>query len=71
MTLTGIEAFLKENSLVFLGFEIEPEVIRSYKLRFPDDLAATNLKQWQIFENENPNTFIGMYQFWIQKKCHQ
>ncbi len=67
MTLTGIDAFLKENDLVFLGFEIDAEGIHDYKRRFPDDHAATNLDQWQIFENENPDTFGGMYQFWIQK----
>jgi tetratricopeptide (TPR) repeat protein/2-polyprenyl-3-methyl-5-hydroxy-6-metoxy-1,4-benzoquinol methylase len=67
MTLTGIDAFLRENNLSFLGFEIEEDVLRAYRLRFPDDHAATNLGQWQIFENENPDTFAGMYQFWIQK----
>jgi hypothetical protein len=67
MTLTGIDAFLRENDLQFLGFEIDTNVLRAYKLRFPDDSAATNLGRWQIFENENPDTFIGMYQFWIQK----
>lgn len=66
MTLTGIDAFLRENNLSFLGFEIEEDVLRAYRLRFPDDHAATNLGQWQIFENENPDTFAGMYQFWIQ-----
>ena len=29
--------------------------------------AATSLSQWQVFQNENPDTFVGMYQFWIQK----
>lgn len=67
MTLTGIEAFLRDNDLAFLGFEIDASVLRAYKRRFPDDRAATNLDQWQIFENENPDTFFGMYQFWIQK----
>ncbi|MBI1887913.1 MAG: methyltransferase domain-containing protein [Nitrosomonadales bacterium] len=67
MTLPGIEAFLRDNNLVLLGFEIGAEVIHAYKQRFPDDHAATNLEQWQIFENENPGTFYGMYQFWIQK----
>lgn len=66
MTLTSIAAFLRDNNLVFLGFEIGAEVIHAYKRRFPDDYAATNLDQWQIFENENPDTFFGMYQFWIQ-----
>lgn len=67
MTLTGIEAFLRDNDLAFLGFEIDRDVVHAYKRRFPDDPAATNLAQWQTFENDNPYTFGGMYQFWIQK----
>ncbi len=67
MTLTGIDAFLREHNLVFLGFDIDLSVLHAYRRRFPDDRAATSLAQWQIFENENPDTFIGMYQFWIQK----
>ena len=67
MTLTGIGAFLCDNKLEFLGFEIDASVLNAYKQRFPDDCAATNLEQWQIFENENPNTFYGMYQFWVRK----
>jgi len=67
LRLAGIDAFLHENNLAFLGFEIEGNVLQAYKRRFPDDRAATNLEQWQLFENENPDTFFGMYQFWIQK----
>ncbi|MDD5175802.1 MAG: tetratricopeptide repeat protein [Sterolibacterium sp.] len=67
MTLTGIDDFLRENNLVFLGFEIDASAIGAYKLRFPNDRAATNLAQWQTYERENPDTFGGMYQFWIQK----
>jgi 2-polyprenyl-3-methyl-5-hydroxy-6-metoxy-1,4-benzoquinol methylase len=67
MTLTAIDAFLRENELAFLGFELNPNKIRLYKQRFPDDTAATDLGHWQTFENENPDTFIGMYNFWIQK----
>ena len=67
MSLNEIEAFLRDNELTFLGFEIDPLVIRDYKLRFPDDLSATNLGHWQTFEYENPDTFFRMYQFWIQK----
>ena len=66
MTLTDIEMFLKKNNLVFIGFQMEADVIRAYKRRFPDDLAATNLGQWQVFENENPYLFSGMYRFWVQ-----
>ncbi len=67
MTLTSIEAFIRTNGLTFLGFEIKDEYLRAYKRRFPDDRAARNLGQWHVFENENPDTFFGMYQFWIQK----
>ena len=67
MTLAMIDTFLRENNLSFLGFEIDDNTLNAYKVRFPDDLAATNLMQWQIFENENPDSFFGMYQFWIQK----
>jgi SAM-dependent methyltransferase/tetratricopeptide (TPR) repeat protein len=67
MSLTEIDAFLRENNLVFLGLQVGAEVLANYKVRFPNDPAATNLEQWQIFENEHPDTFIGMYQFWLQK----
>lgn len=67
MTLPEIGAFLQENSLAFLGFDIRPDYLHAYKQRFPDDVAATNLSQWHVFECENPDTFIGMYNFWVQK----
>ncbi|MDE2259853.1 MAG: tetratricopeptide repeat protein [Betaproteobacteria bacterium] len=67
MTLTAIDSFLRENNLGFLGFELDPRVASAYRLRFPDDQTLTNLGQWQLFESENPDTFFGMYQFWIQK----
>jgi SAM-dependent methyltransferase len=66
-SLTAIAAFLQDNGLVFLGFETEPHVVNAYKARFPNDPAATNLAQWQVFENDNPDVFFNMYQFWIQK----
>ena len=68
MNLPTLDRFFKDHDLTLLGFEIDSSVIRAYKNRFPNDLSATNLDQWHIYEEENPNTFIGMYQFWIQKK---
>lgn len=67
LSLDEIKAFLDDNALTFLGFEVEPEILEAYQRRFPDDQAATNLALWQIFEHENPDIFFGMYQFWIQK----
>ena len=67
MMLTGIEAFLRDNDLTFVGFEMDDDVLRAYKQYFPDDPSATNLGQWQTFENANPDVFSSMYEFWIQK----
>jgi tetratricopeptide (TPR) repeat protein/2-polyprenyl-3-methyl-5-hydroxy-6-metoxy-1,4-benzoquinol methylase len=67
LTLSRIEEFCHEHNLTFLGFEIDPAVLHAYRDRFPDDRAGTNLRQWQIFENENPHTFFSMYEFWTQK----
>jgi 2-polyprenyl-3-methyl-5-hydroxy-6-metoxy-1,4-benzoquinol methylase len=67
MTLGGIAAFLRDNALTFLGFEIESSALHAYRKKFPDDLAATNLTHWQAFELDNPSTFVGMYIFWVQK----
>lgn len=68
VTLTDIDQFLAEANLAFLGFELPPDVLQSYRMRFPDDPAATDLSQWRVFEDENPDTFVGMYQFWVQKR---
>jgi tetratricopeptide (TPR) repeat protein/SAM-dependent methyltransferase len=68
-TLPEIAAFLAENELEFLGFELKDGASQKYRARFPDDQAASNLDLWQIYERENPSAFIGMYQFWVQKKA--
>jgi len=67
MTLPVLSDFFKENDLNFLGFEIDSSVKHSYKSRFLNDSSATDLNNWHIYEEENPDTFFGMYQFWIQK----
>jgi tetratricopeptide (TPR) repeat protein/2-polyprenyl-3-methyl-5-hydroxy-6-metoxy-1,4-benzoquinol methylase len=67
LTLGQIESFLQEFGLQFIGFNLAPTVLRQYRARFTDDPSATNLRNWARFEADNPNTFIRMYQFWIQK----
>ena len=68
MNLREIGAFLRDNGLALVGLNVEDEVRRSYRQRFPEDAAAVDLDRWQLFENENPDTFFGMYQFWVQKQ---
>jgi Flp pilus assembly protein TadD/SAM-dependent methyltransferase len=66
-TIPQIAAFLAQHRLTFLGFALDPAVRRAYRARFPDDPAETNLGHWHQFEQEHPDTFISMYQFWVQK----
>ena len=63
--LGAIANFLAENGLVFVGFELGPELCRAYLRMFPQDVAATDLACWRTFESAYPDTFIGMYQFWV------
>jgi tetratricopeptide (TPR) repeat protein/SAM-dependent methyltransferase len=67
LTIPQLAEFFAANDLQFLGFEIDKPVQQRYAGRFPDDPAATNLANWHVFEQENPKTFAGMYQFWVQK----
>ena len=59
---------LKSNELEFLGFLLPKAVKTVYKKYFPEDKKQTNLKNWEKFEEKHPDTFIGMYQFWVCKR---
>jgi tetratricopeptide (TPR) repeat protein/SAM-dependent methyltransferase len=65
--LPQIARFLRESGLRFLGFDIGGEVLERYRGRFPHANAETDLESWNAFEQENPDTFLQMYQFWLQK----
>jgi SAM-dependent methyltransferase len=68
LNLTRIAEFLAANDLRFIGFELEPSVLRQYLSKVPADTAMIDLASWDVFERENPDTFSAMYQFWVQKK---
>ena len=67
LTLGQIEAFLTETGLRFIGFELELPVLNEYRARFSDDPSCANLRNWARFEADNPDTFTGMYRFWVQR----
>jgi hypothetical protein len=58
---------LAEFGLQFIGFQLDPRVLNQFRARFTDDPSGTNLRNWARFEADNPDTFVGMYQFWIQQ----
>ena len=67
-TLPQIEAALKSLNLKFLGLEMQDQrTLRKFRESHPNTNAPTSLSLWHEFELDNPDTFIGMYQFWCQK----
>ena len=51
----------------FLGFaNLSPTTMKSFNNLFPGTDTNQDLLHWHIFEQENPHTFIAMYQFWCQ-----
>jgi hypothetical protein len=67
LTLPEIKSFIAENGLRFIGFEFAPQVMQHYRNVFGGDRFMRDLDRWHAFETENPDTFAGMYQFWVQK----
>ena len=65
-TLPQIQHCLDELGLKLCGFE-NTDVVRRFKNSFGKDSDACDLSLWHQFEIENPDTFVGMYQFWCQK----
>jgi SAM-dependent methyltransferase len=61
-TLPQIEAMLARLKLRFLGFELaDSQTLARYRARFGEDRLAN----WHRFEQEFPDTFSRMYQFWV------
>ncbi|MBK1640997.1 methyltransferase type 11 [Chromatium okenii] len=67
-TLQQLAEIIDRFQLKFLGFVVDQNVSNAYLNCFPDDPTATNLNHWTEFEARYPETFAGMYQFWMQKQ---
>jgi SAM-dependent methyltransferase len=63
-----IAAFLDTAGLDCLGFEADQRSLSRYDAQFPHDRARADLANWHVFEQANPTTFRGMYQFWVQAR---
>jgi 2-polyprenyl-3-methyl-5-hydroxy-6-metoxy-1,4-benzoquinol methylase len=67
LNIPMLKTFIAEHGLKFLGFEFGLPVLQQYRSHFTaSGWAWTDLDRWHTFETENPDTFSGMYQFWIQ-----
>lgn len=67
-TIPLIEEHLENLNLKFLGFELKDQnTLTLFKSKFPENNSQTSLKNWHEFEQAYPDSFRGMYQFWLQK----
>ncbi len=68
MTLPQIQEMMSALKLACISINV-PGVthVLGYEKMFPQDIARTNLSNWHIYEEKNPDTFVSMYQFWARK----
>ncbi|MCC6470939.1 MAG: methyltransferase domain-containing protein [Alphaproteobacteria bacterium] len=63
-----IEQAIARLGISFLGFEIADEATRAaYAKLFPRDRERRDLANWRKLEEQRPQTFRTMYQFWCRK----
>jgi SAM-dependent methyltransferase/tetratricopeptide (TPR) repeat protein len=65
-TIPQIKAFIVEQGLSFLGFDIDPDNLARFQQQFPDPAALVDLDCWERFEAANPRAFIQTYLFYVQ-----
>ena len=61
-----INECLDKLGLKFCGFN-KKAAVQKFKQSNSEPKDLYNLYKWQRFEESNPETFAGMYQFWCQK----
>jgi hypothetical protein len=75
-SLPEIKSFLAANGLQFAGFILDALTSDLFVRRWPEiaDMtgkarfdAFADLDRWHQFETERPQTFVGMYRFWVHK----
>jgi len=67
-TIPAIKTFIAAQNLKFIGFEFDPPVLQQFRTLFANSgWSLSDLDRWHEVETKYPDTFSGMYQFWLQK----
>ena len=66
LTIPQIKNHLNELGLKFCGFE-NKDSMSNFKKLHRNEADIYDLELWHQFEERNPRTFAGMYEFWCQK----
>ena len=69
VSIPQIKHFLAEQGLAFLGFEFDAATQQRLRAQFAQSGWSTgDLDRWHALETAQGDLFIGMYQFWVQKR---
>ncbi|MDQ5847758.1 MAG: methyltransferase domain-containing protein, partial [Pseudomonadota bacterium] len=68
--LPQIGSMMGQLGVSFLGFELPDSgaTFAGYRARFPADASLVDIENWHRLEQEFPDTFARMYQFWVCKR---
>jgi hypothetical protein len=67
-TIPQIVDALDDLSLKFLGFEMQDQsTMTKFRKTFSEENNIPSLALWNGYEQQYPDTFNSMYQFWCQK----
>jgi 2-polyprenyl-3-methyl-5-hydroxy-6-metoxy-1,4-benzoquinol methylase len=68
-TLPQIKNILDDFDMHLIALKVrQHNAVKMYHSMYPDDPETKNLDNWHKFEQQYPDTFVGMYQFWSHKK---
>ncbi len=68
-TPAQIAELLERLELDFIGFApLAPAARERFLERFPEPDRLADLSAWDAFEEEFPDTFLGMLQFWVRAR---
>jgi 2-polyprenyl-3-methyl-5-hydroxy-6-metoxy-1,4-benzoquinol methylase len=66
--IDDIKNLIAKYNMKFIKFVFSDDNIKTaYLNEYPEDPELHSLDNWQQFEKDHPETFIGMYQFVLQK----
>lgn len=63
-----IRRFIDQAGLRFVGFDFaDPALFGAFRHAYPEPGSERSLDFWERFEDQHPDTFAGMYVFWVMK----
>lgn len=68
-TPAQLAEFIDKLDMQFLGFvQVQNNYVLDYAKQFPLDKSRLDLNNWELFEEQNPQMFSAMYQFYLTNR---